>query len=181
VIRPYTIAFALLNLLLTNCTGPTEVAGPGSPRKAKGRSAAVSTTFAEAETRELHRRVTSPGFRERLKAYTCGDVVRPFEVTLAFWPERETNERLVFVYTDPELGGEPRDLCLAIGFEYEVDRQLALMDHGAMVTYTVKDPITGDLREIKGTRQSPRRPICDCSRRGEADGSWVNLEEESSR
>ncbi len=105
--------------------------------------------------------------------------MRPFDVTLAFWPEREFNERRIFIYTDPELGSDPKDLCLAIGFHYEVDRELAQMDRGAMLAYTIKDPGTGKPREIKGTREAPRRPLCDCSRRGAADGSWVDLEESS--
>ena len=170
-------ALIVVATLSIACSGPTEVIGPGNPKKLRGRSAPVSRTFGPAETRELYRRITSSSFRAKLKAYTCGDAVPPFDVTLAFWPERKYNERLVFIYTEPELGVRARDLCLALGFAYEVDRELARFDRGPMPEYTVRDPETEKLRRLLEVRHSPREPICDCSRRGVSDGSWVDLKD----
>ena len=161
---------ALLSLLLIGaCTGPTEVVGPGDPEKLHGSSKPVTSQFGPAQTRQLHQQITSPEFRRALSAYTCGDPVPDFAVTLAFWPERTWNSRLIFVYTDPELGVDRRDTCLMIGFSYEVARALRRLDRGEPMTYK-----TTDGKTIKASPPVLNRPICDCARRGD-NTAWVDL------
>jgi hypothetical protein len=149
-----------------------------------GRSAPVSGVFGAQETNELHRRMTSGPFRERLRRYTCGDALPRFEVTVAFWPERAgipllsaPNERVVFIYTDPELGAGHFDQCLMVGFSYEVDRLLLELDQGPPIDYKIKDPRTGQVFPPRPYRQTLLRPLCDCSKRA-TDKLWVDVVED---
>jgi hypothetical protein len=141
------------------CSGPREVVGPGDPHKLKGGSKPVSVQFGPGETRQLHQQITSPEFRRALATYTCGDPVPNFTVTLAFWPERTYNDRLIFIYTDPNLFDDSRNLCLALGFEYDVVRALRRLDVGPPMTYKTTAGVT-----ITASRPALNRPICDCAR-----------------
>jgi hypothetical protein len=162
--------------LLSGCTGPTEVVGLGDPEILRGSSVPVSATFGPPETAEMHRRATTREFRERLKPYTCGDPLPEFEVTLAFWPERSYNDRILKVYTSPTLADH--NLCLGLGFQYEFNRVLRQFDPGPPMQYQLRDPLSGELRTLTAEKPLLHRPICDCSKRNANDTSWVDIVDE---
>jgi hypothetical protein len=145
--------------------------GSATPTSSGGTARPISAEFSAEDLELLRLRLSTTAFQDRLRAYTCGDPPPQISFQLSLVEAAEYQEREVLIRPTPNPSPTGRQRCLSFGLDYELDREIAALDHGPPIDYHYKDPHTGQELTPKTTRDSTP-PVCDCSKR-DSNGEWV--------
>ena len=151
---------------------PEAAFGNYDPMRGGGQTHPVSDRFGEAETRRLYEVVNSDRFRAELAEFNCGDPLKPFHFSVAFYEAGEYNDRYVVYSPYPEIGTSGRDRCLSSGMSYLWDRTARQLDRGQIHNPGYTHPSGRVISDEEYRLRPLPRPRCDCTKR-DSNEEWV--------